>query len=142
MHCVEVNGMGWVQLEFLTPLRMRTEGRYNSAPTFAEITQALLRRIHLLRELYGYGEGSTAWTHPLLACADRAVAEQAKFSVFHWDRMSGRQHRRINMDGVLGSITASGDLTALAPWFELGTWLQVGSGTSMGMGKYNLKLEP
>jgi hypothetical protein len=31
---------GRIQLDFLTPLRMRTEGQYNSAPDFIQITHA------------------------------------------------------------------------------------------------------
>lgn len=50
--------------------------------------------------------------------------------------MSGRQHRRVAMDGVVGSLTASGDLTALAPAFRAGELLNIGSGTSMGLGRY------
>ena len=30
-----------IRLEFLTPLRMRTEGRYNASPDFVAISQAL-----------------------------------------------------------------------------------------------------
>jgi hypothetical protein len=45
------------------------------------------------------------------------------------------------MDGVLGGLTAVGELTELAPYFEAGLWLQVGSGTSMGMGKYVARFE-
>ena len=31
-----------IRLEFLTPLRLRTEGRYNASPDFGEIARALL----------------------------------------------------------------------------------------------------
>jgi CRISPR/Cas system endoribonuclease Cas6 (RAMP superfamily) len=58
--------------------------------------------------------------------------------VYHWDRMSGRQGRRVQMDGVVGRVRAVGDLTELAAWFRVGEWVHVGSGTSMGMGKYRM----
>jgi len=129
-------------LEFVTPLRMRTEGRYNSRPGFVAIAHALLRRIHLLREIYGDGgpTGDVGWMHPLLRQADLVRTERADFRLYEWDRMSGRQGRRVQMDGVLGSLTAVGELTELAPYFEAGEWVQVGSGTSMGMGKYRLRM--
>jgi len=125
-----------VRLEFSTPLRMRTNGHYNASPDFAALTHALLRRIHLLTSLYGGADSDDAWLRPLLAAADRAATLRSSFRLYAWDRMSGRQQRRVQMDGVLGSLEAAGELAALAPYFEAGQWLHLGSGTSMGMGKY------
>lgn len=127
-----------ITLDFLTPLRIRTDGRYNASPDFVAITHALLRRIHLLTAVHGPGDGDAAWMHPLLAQADTILTETAQFRLFQWDRHSGRQDRRIPMDGLLGTLTAAGDLTPLAPFFHAGEWLNVGSGTSMGMGKYRI----
>jgi hypothetical protein len=128
-------------LEFLTPLRMRTGGIYNRKPSFPEITQTLLRRIHLLRALYGDGMVDTGWTAPLLKAADNARVLQAEWRVFEWDRNSGRQGRRVEMDGVLGSMRVQGELTELARWFRLGEWVHMGNGTSMGLGRYRLTVE-
>jgi len=129
-------------VEFVTPLRMRTEGRYNSRPDFVEITQALLRRIHLLRELYGdESPRDTGWTRELLRQADRVETKRAEFRMYAWDRMSGRQGRRVQMDGVVGVLEAEGELTELARWWRLGEWVNVGSGTSMGLGRYRMRCE-
>ena len=129
-----------IQLDFLTPLRMRTEGQYNTSPSFIQITHALLRRISLLGAIYGapLPSESDDWLHRLMAQADRVTTESRDFHMYCWDRMSGSQGRRIQMDGVLGSVSATGDLTELAQWFRVGEWLHVGSGTSMGMGKYRM----
>ena len=127
-----------MRLEFVTPLRIRTEGRYNARPDLVAVTHALLRRIHLLAAVYGGGNGDASWMRPLLAAADRAVTERADFRLYEWSRTSGRQRRRVEMDGVVGTLEARGDLGALAPYFEAGRWLHVGSGTSMGMGRYEL----
>jgi hypothetical protein len=131
-----------IQLDFQTPLRMRTDGQYNTAPNFTQIAQALLRRLSLLGAIYGAppAEGND-WLHRLMAQVDQARTESAEFRVYHWDRMSGRLGRRVQMDGVVGRVRATGDLTELAPWFRLGEWVHVGSGTSMGMGKYRMETE-
>jgi hypothetical protein len=129
-----------VEIEFLTPLRIRTEGRYNSRPDFVALAQALLRRLHLLNAIYGGGNGDAEWMHRLLGQADKVTTERAEFGLYAWDRMSGRQGRRVQMDGVLGTLTGVGELTELAPYFRLGEWVQVGSGTSMGMGKYRMRV--
>ena len=125
-----------IRLDFVTPLRIRTGGRYNARPDFVAVTHALLRRIHLLAAIYGQGNGDAAWMHPLLAAADRVVTDRADFSPYQWSRRSGREHRVVEMDGVVGTIEATGDLTALAPYFQAGAWLHAGSGTSLGMGRY------
>jgi len=75
---------------------------------------------------------------PLLAAADRAVTERADFRLYEWSRTSGRQRRQVEMDGVVGTLEARGELGPLAPYFEAGRWLHIGSGTSMGMGRYKL----
>jgi hypothetical protein len=132
-----------LSVEFLTPLRIRTEGRYNLRPDFVAIAQALLRRIHLLSEIHGDGAagGDHTWMHELFQKADGVKTQRADFQLYAWDRMSGRQGRRVQMDGVIGSLEAEGDLTELAAYFRAGEWLSVGSGTSMGMGKYRLRVE-
>ena len=135
-----------VALDFVTPLRIRTEGRYNLRPDFVAITQSLLRRIHLLSSIYGDrnadgdGRSDHTWMHSLFRKADLARTERAEFQLYAWDRMSGRQGRRVQMDGVVGRLEAAGDLTELAPYFEAGGWLHVGSGTSMGMGMYRVEM--
>ena len=131
-----------IQLDFQTPLRMRTEGQYNTSPNFTQIAQALLRRLSLLGAIYGAppAEGND-WLHRLMAQVDQVRTESAEFRMYHWDRMSGRQGRRVQMDGVVGSVRVSGELTELAPWFRVGEWVHVGSGTSMGMGKYRMETE-
>jgi hypothetical protein len=71
---------------------------------------------------------------PLLAAADRATTEHSDLRMLRGYRWSGRQSREIPMDGVVGTITVAGDLTALAPWFLAGEWLHIGSQTSAGLG--------
>jgi len=71
----------------------------------------------------------------------RMRTESAEFRVYHWDRMSGRQGRRVQMDGVVGSGRVWGNLRELAPGFRVGEGVHVGSGTSMGMGGYRMETE-
>jgi hypothetical protein len=133
---------GSIQLRFQTPLRMRTDGQYNTSPNFTQIAHALLRRLSLLGAIYGaLHADDTDWLHRLMAQVDQVRTESAEFRVYRWDRMSGRQGRRVQMNGVIGSVRATGDLTDLVPWFRFGEWVHVGSGTSMGMGKYRMETE-
>ncbi|MCS7042669.1 MAG: CRISPR system precrRNA processing endoribonuclease RAMP protein Cas6 [Bryobacteraceae bacterium] len=129
---------GRVRLEFLTPVRLRTRGRYNPRPGFLAILHALLRRLHLLSAVHGGGSADAAWMQPLLAAGDRIVTRRAEWELFRWSRPSARQQGDIPMDGLLGALEAEGELAPLLPYLEAGEWLHVGSGTSLGMGKYRL----
>ena len=130
-----------VQVDFITPLRMRTKSQYNTRPDFVEFIHALLGRLHLLTAIYGRQSTDRDWMRDLLAMADVIKTDAQEFRVFRWERTSGRDHRRIAMDGVIGNLTASGDLTPFLPVLRAGEFLHVGSGTSMGLGKYRVAVE-
>lgn len=127
-----------VRLAFLTPLRIRTRGRYNPRPGFLAITHALLRRLHLLAAVHAGGPADPGWMRPLLEAADRVRTRRAEWTLYRWSRASGRQQAEIPMDGLLGEVEAEGELGPLLPYLEAGQWLQVGSGTSAGLGAYEL----
>lgn len=126
-------------MEFVTPLRMRTKGEYNLRPNFVAVGQALLRRLHLLTALYGEGDGDASWMKPLLRAADEAKTLRRDFRVWEWGRRSGRQGRRIEMDGVVGTLEVEGDFSAWGEVLRLGEVVQVGNGTSMGLGRYRME---
>ncbi len=132
-------GLDRMRIRVTTPLRLRVRGEYTTRPTFAELTQAFLRRVHLLRALYGDGEVSTEWMRPLLHVADGVVPESQEWTAFSWDRMSGRQKRKICMDGIMGEMAVRGDVSTLYSWYRLAEWIHVGSGTSVGMGRIQVE---
>jgi CRISPR-associated endoribonuclease Cas6 len=128
-----------VRIEFLTPVRLRIEGRYGSTPDFGDVMRALVRRLHLLAAVHGDGAAADgAWRHEVMRNADVVRTCRTSLRSLHWERTSARQRCRINMDGLLGTIEAEGPLAPLAPYLQLGEWINVGSGTSLGMGRYRL----
>lgn len=132
----EAGPLEGARLEFLSPLRLRVDGRYSSEPGFTAIVHSLLRRIHLLTAIYGGQEADSGWLRPLYEAADAVRTIQARFRPFLFDRFSGRQERPIPMDGVVGGLTVRGDLRRLAPFLKAGQWLNVGSQTALGLGRY------
>lgn len=125
-----------LKIEFLTPLRMRTDGRYNNSPDFRDFIHGLLGRLHLLTAIYGGQSAGREWMRDLLALADKVKTTSREYEVFRWDRTSGRQGRRIPMDGVVGWMEAEGELTPFLPALRAGEFLHAGSGTSSGLGKF------
>jgi hypothetical protein len=126
------------RLRFLSPLRLRIQGKVQRQPTFPEMMRALLRRIHVLAGLYGAAKLPDEWKPPLLEQAARAVTLQREWTYVREDRHSGRQRRSIPLDGVLGEVTVAGDLSALWPFLDVGQWVGMAAGTGHGLGAYVL----
>jgi hypothetical protein len=126
------------RLRFLSPLRLRIQGTVQRQPAFPEMIRALLRRIHVLAGLYGAATLPDDWKPPFIDQASRAVTLHQEWTYFREDRRSGRQHRRIPIDGVLGELTVAGDLTALWPFLDVGQWIGMAASTGHGLGAYVL----
>jgi hypothetical protein len=126
------------RLRFLSPLRLRIQGTVQRRPAFPEMMRALLRRIHVLAGIYGAANLPGEWKPPLIEQAARAVTLQQAWTYVREDRQSGRQHRRIPMDGVLGELTVAGDLSALWPFLDVGQWVGMAASTGHGLGAYVL----
>jgi CRISPR-associated endoribonuclease Cas6 len=130
---------GTVTMTFETPLRLRIKGRLQSDPSFSEIIRALLRRIHLLVRLYSHVELEPGWAHGLIESAATVTTRRSHWQLIKASRMSGRQERRIPLDGWLGRVELSGSaLGGLFPFLDAGRYVGIGSGTSHGFGCYAL----
>ena len=55
-----------------------------------------------------------------------------------WTRYSSRQHRKMQLGGLVGSVTYAGDLAAFLPFVALGQLLHVGKNATFGLGKYRV----
>ncbi len=67
------------------------------------------------------------------------AAAEVKTFHRHWDyelehRTSGRQQRKIPMDGVSGVLEAGGVQGSIWPFLDLAKWLGIGSSTGQGFG--------
>jgi hypothetical protein len=131
-------------LHFLTPARVRSEGRVRSALTFQELVRALLRRLsslcyfhcdcELKVDFKGLIEGALVF---------RTVEDSSRWQ--EQGRFSGRQRQSIDMSGVLGRVVFEApEASAWEPYLPLlaaGEWVHVGKGTVMGLGKYRVETE-
>ncbi|MEW6665744.1 MAG: CRISPR system precrRNA processing endoribonuclease RAMP protein Cas6 [Thermodesulfobacteriota bacterium] len=53
----------------------------------------------------------------------------------NWERYSNRQHTRLIMGGLIGSVTYEGDLGQYQPLLEVASRVHIGKQTTFGMGK-------
>ncbi len=126
-------------LRFLTPARLKHEGQFaRDAPPFHVLVRALLRRLSSL----SYFHCGAQWDTDYPGWVERAQEVEmvkAHTSWLAWGRRSGRQHQRIDMGGIVGDVTYSGDLAPFRPLLALGQWIHVGKGAVFGNGQYTLK---
>ncbi|TVQ89481.1 MAG: CRISPR system precrRNA processing endoribonuclease RAMP protein Cas6 [Chromatiaceae bacterium] len=134
-----------VQLELITPLRLKHRGRLIGPRHLraADIARALLSRLALLAACHEPQAATPDW-----AALHRAAAE---LSLHHprlrwqdWTRWSSRQGTSMQLGGLLGSVDLAGPaLPRLWPLLWLGQWTHLGKGTSFGLGGYRLhRAEP
>lgn len=129
-----------VRIEFLTPLRLKSRGHLIGPAEFSlrEWLVPLLWRLSDLSRHHGRGQGGL----------EPRLSEEA-FASLHsdnqalrwrdWTRYSSRQDSLMQMGGLVGELTLSGDsLRPLWPLLRLGEMVHVGKATSMGLGRYRL----
>ncbi len=128
---------GTVALTFQTPLRLQGDGTTIERLEFRPLVSGLLRRISALAYFHCGHEFHVDFKE-LVEGTDAVRVERDETRWYEWDRFSGRQHRRLSMGGLIGSITFSGDLREYWPLLQIGEVIHVGKATAFGLGKFQL----
>jgi hypothetical protein len=108
---------------------------------FQDLVRALLRRLSSLC----YFHCGDALTLDFKGLIEQAGSVRTVASDLRWHdqgRFSGRQHRHIEMGGIMGTVAfespAGTDLSAFLPLLAAGEWVHVGKGCVMGLGRYRV----
>lgn len=125
-------------LRFLTPTRLKYQGEYvEETPPFHVVFRTLLRRI----SSFSYFYAGQQWDIDYRGWIDRAKHVEivdADTQWQDWERYSTRQRRRMNLGGIVGTVTYTGNLTPFLPVIQLGELIHVGKGTTFGNGRYGI----
>lgn len=131
-------------LHFHTNTILRYLGNKNGVRKieFHILISRLLQRIETLMGLYVNSSVlDDTWRNTAreLIRAARAVTIHRDDTQWHsWKRYSTRQQQEIPMDGVIGKITYTGDLSPFLPLLLLGQYTHVGKGCVFGLGQYTV----
>lgn len=129
-----------VQVRLVTPYRGKRKGRLVTPESFdiQGFMVSLLRRISRLQELHDPDYPKVDL--PLLIhAASNLTMTNADLKWKEWTRHSSRQHTHMNMGGVVGTFTVSGEgMRQLWPGLQLGQWIQAGKNTLFGLGCYQI----
>lgn len=126
-------------LEFLTPLRIKRDGRRVGPADlrFSDLFGNLLRRLSML--CYFHSDSPLETDFKGLNEAARAVPAHTELEWRDLIRYSARQKTLMHMGGVVGRIILrTADLTPFWPYLWLGQWTHAGSGATMGLGQYRI----
>jgi CRISPR-associated endoribonuclease Cas6 len=129
---------GLMRLCFMTPARIKYDGRLTKDLEFHVLFRNLLRRISLLSYFHCNHKLND---HDFKDMIGKAKEVKTVKKVLYWDdwqRYSSRQETRLNMGGFLGEITYEGNFEPFWPYVRLGEYMHVGKGSSFGLGRYGV----
>jgi CRISPR-associated endoribonuclease Cas6 len=129
-----------LSLHFITPTRLKFDGRLSPSLEFHILIRNLLRRISLLSYFHCEKEFDVDF-RALIEQSRDVTAEEKDLLWFDWQRYSQRQETRMAMGGFMGSVTFRGDFKDFLAYLLLGEQVHVGKGTSFGLGKYQLRMD-
>jgi CRISPR-associated endoribonuclease Cas6 len=126
-----------VKLRFLTPARIKYNGKYIDDANFEVVIRNLLRRLSSLAEVHCGEKWELDWKG-LIERTKEIKTVHSDLVWKDWERYSQRQDTKMNMGGFLGEIIFEGDLVEFMPFLKLGEYLHIGKGTVFGLGKYEI----
>lgn len=128
-----------VKFNFLTPVRMKYNGRFTDEPEFHILIRNLLRRVSNLAYFH-CGLTPDVDLQDMISAAKDISAGSNNTRWYDWHRYSSRQKTGMELGGLLGDITYAGHLERFIPLLLLGEYVHVGKNTSFGLGRYGLIL--
>ncbi|TRZ89595.1 MAG: CRISPR system precrRNA processing endoribonuclease RAMP protein Cas6 [Methanosarcinales archaeon] len=126
-----------VKLRFLTPARIKYNGKFIDDTNFEVVIRNLLRRLSSLAEVHCGEKWELDWKG-LIERTKEIKTVHSDLVWKDWERYSQRQDTKLKMGGFLGEITFEGDLAEFMPFLKLGEYLHIGKGTVFGLGKYEI----
>ncbi|MBL8142645.1 MAG: CRISPR system precrRNA processing endoribonuclease RAMP protein Cas6 [Acidobacteria bacterium] len=125
---------GRLTVEFVTPIRLKTDNHVTGSPRFGVLVDRLADRV---ARILGTWHGIEWLEHRREFCRDahavRAISSTARR--MHVTRHSNRQRTSMDLPGVQGAVTYEGPVSAYLPILRLGEFLHVGKNTSAGFGR-------
>lgn len=129
-------------LTCLTPLRIKSDNRFQEGLPFHLLVRAALRRISSLEEAYGEGEPPLDYKG-LAARAAKVRTAAANCEWHEIERYSNRQKAAMLMGGILGKVVYEGDnLAEFLPLLRYCELTHLGKQTSFGLGRIKVTTEP
>ena len=125
-------------VRLLTPTRITHEGQLTDKLPFHLFWRRLSGRISALAYFH-CGESLDLDFKGLIAQAETVETVEKSLQWRDFTRYSSRQNRKMQLGGLVGSVTYAGDLAVFLPFVALGKFLRVGKNATFGLGKYQIQ---
>jgi hypothetical protein len=132
--CLDGSETESVEVEFLTPARLKYADHLTAQVEFHVLVRALLRRMSSL-QYFHCGEALELDFKAFIDEAQAVRVESRKLRWVDWQRYSTRKEERMSLGGVVGSVSYRGALGRFMPLLRLGEYVHVGKQTSFGLGQ-------
>jgi len=130
-----------ITLNFLTPTRIKYQGKLIIDIDFEIIMKNLLRRLSWLAEIHCDEKWEMDWQGIISRAKEQVNMLDSNLHWYDWERYSQRQVKKMKMGGFVGTATFTGEISEFLPFLKLGEYLHIGKGTVYGLGKYEIKEE-
>lgn len=123
-----------VEVQFVTPLRLKYKNHLTDQLDFHVLIRACLRRLAVLEEYFGKGEPDINYKD----LVKRAHGITVTASDLKWQevlRYSSRQKTGMQIGGVTGHIRYEGDITPFLPVLKYCEKVHIGKQTAFGHGE-------
>jgi hypothetical protein len=129
---------GELTLRLETFTHIKSGGKVVEALQFPVLVRALQRRVSNLEQVYGGGKsiGGNFGELPLLARGVEIVGQRTRHAVQARRGKGGQQP--VIMNGLVGSVTYSGELRPFATLLRFGELVGVGKWAHFGAGRYRI----
>jgi len=124
-----------ITLNFISPTRIKINGRLISVPEFHHIIRALIHRITLLSFYWCDVKMEYDWKNLIEEATDIKI-KKCELKWVEWERFSSKQKTKMKFGGFKGKITYTGNFEKFFPFLLLGSHIHIGKNTTFGLGKY------
>lgn len=120
-----------------TPLRLKFNNQFSEDLPFHVLVRSMLRRISSLHNTFDQGEPSLDYPG-LIKRAENVRTVKSSLEWLDWSRFSNRQHTRMQLGGLIGSVTFAGKLEEYINLIKYCEIVHIGKATTFGLGKIGL----
>ncbi|MCS7180808.1 MAG: CRISPR system precrRNA processing endoribonuclease RAMP protein Cas6 [bacterium] len=132
---IECKDIKSIKIKFITPTKIKNEGRFIQVPEFSVFIKAILRRVSQILYFWcDYKEKNNF--SEILEDAEKVKIGRCSLKWIDYKRYSTRQKTTMKMGGILGEIEYRGNIGKFYPLISAGSYIHIGKNTSFGLGKY------
>lgn len=127
-----------IEVRYLTPFRVKANGKYSRNVPFHILIRSALRRISSLEAAY-YGQEPKLDYKGLVERAQHVKTVKEELKWLDLPRFSYRQRRWMTIGGPVGTVVYEGELAEFLPILYYVQEVNAGKQTSFGLGRIEIK---